>query len=223
MQSFLREMETFSSLASEVREKERVVLVGTNPWFMETRYFSQWLERLRESSRIEVRLVEIAGGTERSMVDSGSCDVYIGPNLISGKRLSHVDLPVMAAGICLNGNQVPPRSLEDLESIRAWGIHLPGLSSQAAEWLQAIKVAGGGSGRLISSPNYLEWSASPLRSQLEAVIAPIPAKTSAVWHPFKPLGGIRIRATALSQHPYDFLGAAIQAAAANFMEHDGNL
>ncbi len=226
MQAFLGEMETFRSLASEVRERERVVLVGTNPWFMATRYFSEWLESLRRNSRIEVKLVEVAGGMERSMVDSGSCDVYVGPTPITGKRLSSVDLPAMVAGICLTGNQEPPRSLEEFKSVGAWGIHLPGLRSQAAEWLKAIEVAGGGLGRLIPHSNFLEWSASPVRSRLQAVIAPMPATISAisgwVWHPFKPLGGVRITATALSQHPYDFLGTAIQASAANLMEHEGS-
>jgi len=227
MQPFLGEMETFRSLASEVREKERVVLVGANPWFRETRYFYEWVLSLRRSSRIDVKLVDVCGGMERSMVDSGGCDVYVGPTDICGKRLSNVGLPSMEASIGMAGDQSAPICLEELGAIGVWGIHLPRLRSKAAEWLRCIELAGGGKGRLISDSDFLEWSANPLRSQLQAVIAPMPAASSrhqrVVWQPFRPLDGIRITATALSLHPYDFLGSTIQAAAANLMEHDGSL
>lgn len=227
MQPFLGEMELFRSLASEVREKEKVLTVGVSSWFNSTGYFQEWLASLNRNSRVGVKLVEVAQGKERCLLESGCCDLVVGPAVIPGKRLATAALSTLHASIGLTNRLSPPDSLQALREIGPWGIHLPDLSSKAREWLRIIELAGGGEGRLVTHSEFLEWSAEPRRSRLKGVIALRPAGINGgdqvEWHPFRLLGEVRITATALSQRPDDCLGQAIQAAAVNLMEHAGNL
>ncbi|WP_338288987.1 LysR family transcriptional regulator [Luteolibacter sp. LG18] len=224
MTGFMEEMESLQQYVSQIRETGRTLKIGAQRWFFETAYFVRLFNLMRQDNRFRATFLEVATGQERTMVESGACDVYVGLVTPASKRVTTVHLAPLPMSVGCVAPGFVPRELSDLSEISPWGLHAPDLRAASREWLQCIEIAGGGIGRQLTSSQFREWSTCPSSSNLQAVVAPAPAEgttePSIRWQPLPLLTPIPVRASFLSQHPYGCLEHALHKASASLKQHE---
>ncbi|MGC4012957.1 MAG: LysR family transcriptional regulator [Luteolibacter sp.] len=224
MAGFLEEMESLQQYVSEIRETGRLLRIGAQRWFFETAYFVRLYNLLRQDARFRVTFMEVTTGQERTMVESGACDVYVGLVSPGSKRVATVHLTPLAMSLGCVAPGFVAKDLADLSEVDPWGLHAPDLRAASRDWLQAIEMAGGGIGRQITATQFREWSAEPSSANLRAVIAPTPAAGTSSpdihWQSLNLLAPIPVRASFLVQHPYGCLEHALHKASTILKAHE---
>jgi len=216
MTRFMQEMDALQEVVSGMRETGRMLTLGVQPWLRNTAYFERLIQLLQQDTRFRTVLREIEPGSERSVMESGACDVFVGLSTPGSKRLAIAHLPPLQMSLGMVAAGPVPDRLGALHESCPWGLHAPDLRGVSRDWLQQIEREGGGIGRAISTVQFRDWLADPGRGTFRAVVSAAPADPDARedihWHPFNVLPTVPVRATFLSQHPYGCLENALQRA-----------
>lgn len=224
MAGFMAEMDSLQQIVTSIREDGRLLKVGAQRWFFETSYFLKLFNLLRQDGRLRATFVEVESGEERTSVESGNCDVFVGLSVPGSKRLATTHLPPLQMSLGTTDPLVTVENFSELAKVTPWGLHAPELRASVREWLQNIELAGGGIGRSITTAQLRDWIADPETSTLKAVISAAPAPTDTAnpitWAPLPAFPAIPVRATFLIQHPYGCIENALQKAGSLMKDHE---
>lgn len=216
MAGFLDEMHQLEDFVNGIRDVGRVLRVGAHRWFFETRYFVRLFNGLRSDTRFRSTYVDVEPGSERAMLESGACDLFVGPEVFSSKRLTAVLLPDLGFSRALPLSQDGATA-----AVRksGWGLHLPVSQTLADSVIEGMAAICGPGGRTLPTTRFLRWMESPDWENGQAVIAPEPAAASHAveWRPLEETG-IPVKVVFLSLHPYGCLEQVLQRALRSMKE-----
>lgn len=103
--SFLREMNGFQGLIKGYEQLGKTLRIGAKVGFYETDHFTSIFHHLSNSAAYRASCMKVNTGEGKYALESGQCDILIGPQLPQSRRLQHYQLPLASRNVAVEEGQ----------------------------------------------------------------------------------------------------------------------